>query len=310
MCTSIAINLNEKFLFGRNMDLEYDFGSGVCIMPRNFPLRLRCGEVSLRHNALVGCAAVKDGYPLFSDAANEAGLCVAALRFPDSSGYSRTKREGLTPLAPFEIIPYVLAKCASANEARALLSRCNIMDIPFDDDLPNSPLHFHFADAKESFVLELYGGQTNIADNPVGVLTNGPDFSFHLSNLALYLNLGRGVPRESEGAHIFGGGLMAHGLPGDYSSPSRFVKCAWLRRCAECERGGEVRAVMDILGAVAPPSGSVLTEDGERHYTRYTAVMDASCGAYTILRAGALCPDTVRMEKESLDDDSLHTVFF
>ena len=37
MCTSIAMNTAD-FYFGRNLDLEYDFGQRVVITPRGYPL--------------------------------------------------------------------------------------------------------------------------------------------------------------------------------------------------------------------------------------------------------------------------------
>ena len=36
MCTAIA-RFGKDFTFGRNMDLDYDFGGDILVTPRNFP---------------------------------------------------------------------------------------------------------------------------------------------------------------------------------------------------------------------------------------------------------------------------------
>ena len=38
MCTCLAF-YGDKFLFGRNMDVEYSFGERVAFVPRSFALR-------------------------------------------------------------------------------------------------------------------------------------------------------------------------------------------------------------------------------------------------------------------------------
>lgn len=50
MCTSIAIK-TQDFYFGRNMDLDYEFGNGIVITPRNYPFEFKKAgllEASLR----------------------------------------------------------------------------------------------------------------------------------------------------------------------------------------------------------------------------------------------------------------------
>lgn len=310
MCTSVSFKKNGKFLFGRNLDLEYEFGDGVLFMPRNYPLRLRSGEIALRHYALMGVGIVKGDYPLYADGMNEHGLCIAGLRFPDSSGYSMTAKDGYTNLAPFEIIPYLLAKCKNTEEARAVLDRCNVVDIPFDDDTPNAPMHFHISDGADDLTLEFYGGKMNVYENTPGVLTNSPPFPFHLYNLSHYLRIGRDTPKSQMGAVIFGAGLSSCGLPGDFSSTSRFVRAAWLRENFECDAASEARALLSLLQLVAVPEGCVMTESGKRHFTRYSAVMDTENKHFIILRSSPLQPTTASMKKESLDEDSLEIVSF
>ena len=40
MCTSIAMK-RDHFYFGRNMDLQYEFGERIVITPCNYPFSFR-----------------------------------------------------------------------------------------------------------------------------------------------------------------------------------------------------------------------------------------------------------------------------
>ena len=77
-------------------------------------------------------------------------------------------------------------------------------------------------------------------------------------------------------------GLGAVGLPGDYSSPSRFVKLAFLRKHAILGKTEEERfsSLLSLMHSVAPPRGAVLTPEGVPHFTVYTAVINAATGEY------------------------------
>ena len=79
MCTA-ATYCNGDFYFGRNLDYEFSYGEHVTIMPRNYPIRLHSGALD-RHHAMIGMAHIQDDYPLYYDAVNEKGLCIAGLNF-------------------------------------------------------------------------------------------------------------------------------------------------------------------------------------------------------------------------------------
>ena len=66
-------------------------------------------------------AYVKDGFPLYYDAVNEKGLCMAGLNFPENACYF-PPREDRVNITQFELLPYILCKCESVCEARELLA--------------------------------------------------------------------------------------------------------------------------------------------------------------------------------------------
>ena len=104
MCTAAAY-LTKHFYFGRNLDYEQSFGESVVITPRNWPLALRHGAAMETHYAMIGMAHMQDDFPLYYDAVNEKGLCIAGLNFVDSAVYHPV-REGAENVAQFELIPW------------------------------------------------------------------------------------------------------------------------------------------------------------------------------------------------------------
>ena len=103
MCTA-ATYRTKDFYFGRNLDYERSYGESVTIFPRNAPLPMRHTAALERHYAMIGMAHMQGGYPLYYDAVNEKGLCIAGLNFVDSAVY-RPVREGAENVAQFELIP-------------------------------------------------------------------------------------------------------------------------------------------------------------------------------------------------------------
>ena len=176
MCTAITYSTKDHY-FGRNLDLEYSYHEEVVVAPRNFPLLFRkCGSIC-SHYALIGMAFVVDDYPLYYDATNEKGLSMAGLNFPGNAHYFE-ERDGAVNIAPFEFVPWILGQCASVEEARQLLSRVNLININFSQVLPLSPLHWMIADQKEAIVVESVKDGLKVYDNPVGVMTNNPTFTY------------------------------------------------------------------------------------------------------------------------------------
>ena len=285
MCTSIAFAA-DGFFFGRNLDLECQFGERVVITPRKYPFLFRDGERLTEHYAMIGMAAVEDGYPLYAEAGNEKGLCMAGLNFPGNAFYPEEKAAGKANISPFELIPWILGQCASVAEARRLLERTHIRRIHFSERMQLSPLHWHIADRRESIVLEAVRDGMHVHDNPAGVMTNNPPLDFHLTNLRQYLNLTTDFPENRFTGRMelepFGVGMGAVGLPGDFSPASRFVKAAFLRMNAPEGMGHEacLAHFFHMLDAVAMPDGIVRTKRGLFERTSYSCCFDADEGVF------------------------------
>ena len=275
MCTSIAMKTND-FYFGRNMDLEYELNGSIVVTPRNFPLFFRKTAPLKHHYAMMGMAVLSEGFPLYAEAVNAKGLCIAGLNFPDNAYYSPKEDPDKINVSPFELVHWILGKCSCIKEVRALVKNTHLIAIPFSEHLPLSPLHWHIADRNFSVVLENTREGLFLYDDYVGVLTNNPGFPFQTTNLCQYLNLDARCPQNcfSEKAHVkpFGRGLGCVGMPGDFSPASRFVKAGFLTLNSVCtsDEQGSVSQFFHLLDSVAMPRGSVITEDSLYDITLYS----------------------------------------
>lgn len=285
MCTSASFCNGEEHCFGRNLDLEMSLGQEVVITPRNYAFRFRSEPSPPVRNAMIGAAIVSDGYPLYFDAVNEKGLGMAGLNFPREAEY-HARENGKHNVAPFEIIPWILCQCASTEEARTLLENTVIIDEPFSERVPLSPLHWMISDRDGSIVVESTTSGLNIYDDPANILTNCPSFPFHMTNLASHMNLSPGLPenRIAKGIDLqaYSRGMGAFGLPGDLSSASRFVKAAFTLQNSKAEgtREGTVSQFFHILDSVQQQMGCCDLGGGKYEYTVYSSCCDTVRGIY------------------------------
>ena len=100
------------------------------------------------------------------------------------------------------------------------------------DFSPNPwPQHYHFVDKTgDNLVIEFTNGKMNVYDNPVGVLTNGPDFPWHLQNLSNYTftNVDKNTGQLGKlKLATQDAGIALTALPSAQTSQGRFVKAAF-----------------------------------------------------------------------------------
>lgn len=284
MCTAINVRAGGSY-FGRNLDLERGYGERVVITPQNFPIFLHYMPVMLKHYAMIGMAAVAEGYPLYFEATNEKGLSMAGLNFPKNAVYSEFVK-GKENVAPFELIPYLLGRCDGLADVKKALRNLNVVNVSFSNALPVSPLHWLISDKTGSLTLECTAEGMKVYDNPFEVLTNNPPFPFHRSNVEHYMGLtvGEAENRLSPDLPLSNHslGLGAFGLPGDFSSTSRFVRALFVKEHSVFGESEEERVTQffHILSSAAMPKGCVLAANGEYEYTRYSCCCNAQAGVY------------------------------
>lgn len=293
MCTAVSFKKGGGY-FGRTLDNDKSYGEEVVISPRAFPLWRGGGE----HYAIIGMATVAGGLPLYYDGMNEKDLCMAGLNFAGNARYNAPK-EGVKNIAQWELISYILGTCSSVAEAEKALLSINLTDEPFGEGMPCAPLHWMIADNERDITVECTAAGMKISENHVGVLTNNPPFDMQLFNLNDYMGVSARSPENlfspSVGLKTYCFGMGGLGLPGDWSSRSRFVRAAFVRNnyaLSEGESGAG--AVFATLGSVAVPRGCCRSADGWE-YTMYSCCMAASEGVYSYIACGSLSPVDVRL---------------
>jgi len=299
MCTAINI-AGEYSFFGRTLDLECSFGEEAVSLSSDFSFSFRYEGEVCRHYSILGIAHFEGAAPLFYDGMNEKGLCVAALNFPGNAVY-RPYAKGKLNLASFEVIPYLLCKCKDVSEARDILKDVNITDDVYSEKLRATPLHWIVADRIQSITIEPLNEGVAIYDNPFGVLTNNPPFPYHMLRACEHLGLSPATRVNSfyPEAELkpFSRGSGAIGLPGDWSSPSRFIRAAFVK--AHLQPLSHRLTHLDVFritDAVAVPKGAALTDKGEPIATVYACCADREDGRYYFQTYGEREPRFISFE--------------
>ncbi len=260
-----------------------------------------------------GMAVLGYGAPVLVDGVNDAGLMGALLHYPEYAVYPSRPAPGQTAVHPGRLLPWLLGRCADLGQALELLQASALID-----DLSLGaplPAHYILSDRSgEAVILEPDADGLKIHRRSIGVLTNSPDDLGHRTNLRTYVgvtNLPKG-PQTIEGHEIrefgerLGGGF---GLPGDYSSPSRFIRTAFLKEFSPLGEN-ELDGVSRMFRAFAPvdiPEGLAKADPDYEVYeqTLCTSVMCAESGIYYFSPAWNRRISAVRPK-----DGAAHTVCF
>ncbi len=311
MCTA-ATYQTKDFYFGRTLDYEISYGDQVVITPRNYVFDLRNGTPIRNHYAMIGMACVMQDYPLYYDAINEKGLGIAGLNFVGNAYYHQPM-EGKDNITQFELIPWILGKCATVKEARRLLEHMNLVDTPFMESLPVAQLHWMIADKTDCITVESVEDGLKIYENPVGVLTNNPPFPYQIFQLNNYMHLSAKNRDNTFAKNLmldpYSRGMGGMGLPGDLSSQSRFIRVAFVKMnslSADSEKES-VSQFFHILGSVDQPRGCCNVGKEKYEITLYTSCCNTDKGIYYYHTYDNHQISGVDMHKEDLDGAKLIT---
>ncbi len=289
MCTAIGIDLGD-FYFGRTLDVDRDYGGEVVLTPKNFDYKFRFSPNVSPKFDILGMAAIKNGYPLYFDAINKKGLCMAGLRFLEFYCEKHTDKHKHN-VAPFELIPFILSTCASVSEAESLLKNTHLVREDFSSELPTSPLHWIIADKSGAITVEPTREGFFVHKNPVGVLTNSPDFKTQMFCLNNLISLSPKPPenRFCKGLPLknYSYGMGALGLPGDLSSMSRFQRAVYYKH--NLIKGADpIADFYYVLDTCLQPKGLTYTEQDRVEYTVYASCCNAQKGEYYYKKYGDL----------------------
>ena len=270
-CTGITLEAKDGSLIqARTMEWgAFDLRSEVMVTPRGLDLQSITPDGKPGHKwkskyGVVGLNALRK--PIYTDGFNEKGLSVSVLYLPGYAQYQAydPKQAGKS-LDPVDVSMWLLTNFATVDEVREGLPKVRVVPIPMKElgGIP-APLHFLVSDVTgNTIVIEYTKGERHIYDNPVGVLTNAPEFPWHLTNLSNYLGL---QPQPWKPVKVgdldvkpLGAGTGMLGLPGDFSPPSRFVRAVALRNTVRPLATGEdaVLEAFRLLNSFDIPLGAV-----------------------------------------------------
>lgn len=237
MCTNFRISATDgSVVVGRTMEFPTDMGTRITVLPTGYKgtgigVDGAPGKEWTSTHGVVGMDAFGEPAAL-TDGMNAAGLYAGLLYMPGFCEY--TPVEGADPnslLSIVNVVAYLLGTCESVDEVKDAMSAVTVWPYVFGPFGFAPPAHVIVHDPSgDSAVIEWRDGQMVIFDNPIGVACNWPHLDWHLTNLRNYVNLSvqNPSPITIEGVELskMGQGPGMLGLPGDSSSPARFIRAA------------------------------------------------------------------------------------
>ena len=237
-CSVFSLKAKDgTIISGRTMEFGHDMGYAMIVVPRNknFTSPAPQGASGLTWKTKYGYVAnnvlgKEDG---ISDGLNEAGLSFSLLWYDGDMQWQTIGPEDKTPaMANIVFGSWILGNFSTVKEASQAIAKVKV----FGHKNPELggvvlPCHFILHDAKgDCAVIEYEQGDVHIYDNPLGIMTNAPNFPWMLTNLRNYVGMTNDqLAPASFGKKIFnstGHGAGMFGLPGDLTPPSRFVRMA------------------------------------------------------------------------------------
>ena len=285
-CTGISLDAKDGTVIrGRTMEFGFPLASNVIVIPAGTAMSgtLPDGGKGIAYTtkyASVGANALDQTVVL--DGLNDQGLSFGLFYFPGFAVYpAATPANASHAMAPFEFGAWVLGNFATVDELKAGLKDVVILAVKAPG-LGDSSSHYFVRDRTgKSVVIEPLDGTLKVFDAPLGVVTNAPAYDWHLTNLRNYVNLSvTGVPPLDLGGVTLaqlGQGAGMHGLPGDFTPPSRFVRAVAFTQAEVPSATGEdaVLAGFHILNQFDIPKGSVRDKtDGGLEETQWTTISD------------------------------------
>ena len=293
-CTSFQIKADDgTVVIGRSNEFAIDTKSQIVYEPagRKFTSKTPDGGKGKSWTSKYAFLGV-NGLGLvesFGDGMNEAGLSMEGLYFTESKYETADPKDAASALSTNDFATWVLSNFATVDEVKAALPSVRVWGEVVAAIGGPIPLHFAIHDASgKCVVVEFINGEKKVYDNPIGVMTNMPEFPWHVTNLRNYLNLSPLIPkpREFNGVTIRPTGMGAGwlGVTGDWSPPSRFVRIAYLVYTTPSakDRTGALNLAKHILNTVDIPKGSVEAElkakdstaPFSEEYTQWSLLLD------------------------------------
>ncbi len=292
-CTGISLKSGDSAAIrGRTLEFGFPLQSNVIVIPagKEFSGALPDGGKGLTYKTRYGIVGANAFNEIaIIDGLNDQGLSIGLFYFPGYAKYTPlTKDNASRALAPQDFGMWVLGNFATVDEVKQAVKDIAMVPTPMPGlgsaEGEVAGVHFFIQDKTgQSIAIEPVDGQLVVTDAPLGVMTNAPTYDWHMTNLTNYVNLSvKDSAPEKLGSVMLtppGSGAGLHGLPGDFTPPSRFVRAAIFSQAAVPNASAEdaVFAAFHILNQFDIPKGSVINGavgKPSAEITEWTAVSD------------------------------------
>lgn len=269
-CTGITLRGGDGTLvFSRTMEWgTFDLEAEFVVIPRGAELNaatMSDGKAGMKWSAKYGVAGLSGvGSLIMGDAVNETGLTVGAFYLPGYTEYQPYDSDKADiSMSSTDATLYIASQFASIAEIREGLAEVRVVPVvdPMIAIVP--PIHYMVTEPSgKAAVIEYIDGELTVFDAPLGVVTNAPNYDWHIDNLKNYLNLSAvalpAIELEGQSFAPLGAGSGMIGLPGDFTPPSRFVRAVAFTQTARPTEGAfdTVRESFRILDNFNVPASA------------------------------------------------------
>ncbi|MEI8341620.1 MAG: choloylglycine hydrolase family protein [Verrucomicrobiota bacterium] len=294
-CTSFLLVAKDgSKAYGRTLEFGVDLKSQVTMLPRGMAMAgsLPQAQQGMHWTSRYAALGMNGfGLPIIVDGLNEKGLAGGMLFFPGYAKYVPAKdAPKAKAIGSWEFLAWALTNFSTVAEVKQAVSAGDVViaDTVQTDLGVAPPLHYTLHDATgASVVIEPIDGKLVITDNPFTVLTNSPDIVWHQTNLRNYTTITPGFPKPlkvmGQSLTPFSTGAGMRGLPGDQSSPARYVQAVALVSTLQTPTNAleNIRNAEHILNHFDLTNGSTgeysgLNGQGTFELTFWTAISDMS----------------------------------
>ncbi|MDB6080802.1 MAG: hypothetical protein JWO53_74 [Chlamydiia bacterium] len=287
-CTDFLLKADDGTpIASRSMEFGIPLDSTIAVHPRGEQRSSDApnSQKGLQWTSQYGfVAATAFHLDIAVDGMNEKGLSFGFLWLPGSEYESVTPHNSSQALAVEDLGSWILGNFATVQEVKLALGNVIVWGKSLQQIKMAPPVHVAIHDAQgNSLVVEFIGGVKKLYDNKVGVLTNAPQFEWHVENLRNYLNL----KAVSESAIDFNGTVLSPagqgsgllGIPGDWMPSSRFVRMTVFKEFTKKPQDAKtgVNVAFHLLNTVDIPFGANGTEEKGNavfDYTQWAVVKD------------------------------------
>ena len=220
------------------------------------------GENGLKYNAVYGYVGIYTEYePFIVEGVNESGLAAGLFFFPQYGEYTPyDAANNDNTLCDMQFVSWVLSQFSTIDEVKEAINNIDLVTL----NHKIGAVHWRIAQTDgRMVVLEVVDGVPHFYENTLGVLTNAPGFPWHMTNLNNYVNLkpdsvSENTLKPDVTLRPLGHGSGMFGLPGDFTSPSRFVRATFYQTTAPAWPTGfeTVVQAFHILNNFDVPIGS------------------------------------------------------